>query len=107
MGILSIVDMHQDGISRYLNNGCGDGFPLWVIPARYTNLINRPDNAYACRTWKYSLLLDPALAGTWLAFFSNENGVRDSFLKVWEILAGITQKSLPATGADVDMLCMS
>ncbi len=29
LGILTIVDMHQDSYSRYLNKGCGDGFPKW------------------------------------------------------------------------------
>ena len=27
LGILSIVDLHQDSYSRFLNKGCGDGFP--------------------------------------------------------------------------------
>ena len=27
LGILTIVDMHQDFYSRYLNIGCGEGFP--------------------------------------------------------------------------------
>ena len=29
LGILTIVDMHQDSYSRNLNKGCGDGFPKW------------------------------------------------------------------------------
>lgn len=90
MGIVSIVDVHQDGLSRYLNYGCGDGFPLWIIPARYLNQLSTPDNDVRCKNWKYTLLLDPAVAGTWLAFFNNENDVRDAFLKVWDILAGLS-----------------
>ena len=27
LGVLTIVDMHQDFYSRYLNKGCGEGFP--------------------------------------------------------------------------------
>ena len=27
LDILTIVDMHQDFYSRYLNKGCGEGFP--------------------------------------------------------------------------------
>eukprot|EP00884_Botryococcus_braunii_P014532 jgi/Botrbrau1/2307/Bobra.101_2s0128.1 len=101
MGILSIIDIHQDGISRYLNYGCGDGFPKWVIPARYLNLLSTPDNGAKCKNWKYTFLFDPVLAGTWLAFFTNENKIRDAFLKVWDILAGTFAGNPAVLGYDI------
>lgn len=88
MGIRSIIDLHRDGLSRYLDYGCGDGFPKWVIPEIYANSLSTPNNADKCKGWKYTLLLDPVLAATWQAFFSNENGVRTAFLQVREVLAG-------------------
>jgi hypothetical protein len=33
LGILTIVDMHQDAFARSLGKGCGDGFPGWAVPA--------------------------------------------------------------------------
>ena len=42
-GIYTIVDVHQDGYSRYQLGGCGDGFPEWAIP---TAIAHRtPDNS--------------------------------------------------------------
>lgn len=32
VGVHVIVDMHQDGHSRWMNAGCGEGFPKWTIP---------------------------------------------------------------------------
>lgn len=52
--------------------------------------LSTPNNAEKCKSWKYTLLLDPVLAATWEAFYSNENGVRTAFLQVWEVLAGNT-----------------
>jgi len=31
LNIHTIVTIHQDGYSRYLDHGCGDGFPRWTI----------------------------------------------------------------------------
>ena len=33
LGVLTIVDMHQDFYSRYLNKGCGEGFPRCATPS--------------------------------------------------------------------------
>eukprot|EP00884_Botryococcus_braunii_P014543 jgi/Botrbrau1/2308/Bobra.101_2s0129.1 len=75
MGILSIIDVHQDGISRYLN---GDTRVSYLLPA----------NGEDCKSWKFSLLLDNLVSGTWQAFYANENGTRDAFLSMWGSLAG-------------------
>jgi hypothetical protein len=87
MGIYSIVDVHQDGFSRYLVQGCGDGFPRWAVPARYANQLSVPANDASCKNWKILLVFDPLVTGSWQAFYSNENGVRDSFLALWDTLA--------------------
>jgi endoglycosylceramidase len=88
MGIVSIVDVHQDGISRYLNGGCGDGFPKWVIPEKYQGQLSKPNNGENCKSWKFNILLDPLVAGTWQAFYANKNGTRDTFLGMWGTVAG-------------------
>lgn len=102
---MSIIDVHQDAISRYLNGGCGDGFPKWVIPARYANQLRTPNNADDCRSWKLTILLDPTVRGTWDAFYANENGVRDAFLNMWASLAGEAPSSSPSSLALLLLLC--
>jgi endoglycosylceramidase len=87
LGILSIVDVHQDGFSRYLVGGCGDGFPLWAIPRRYSRQLSIPNNGVECKNWRVNLVFDTAVSGTWQAFYNNENGVRDAFLSLWDTLS--------------------
>lgn len=49
-GILTIVDMHQDFYSRWLNKGCGEGFPKWsiLVPSL---LLKYPLNGPTCIAW--------------------------------------------------------
>ncbi len=42
----------QDGLSRYLLNGCGDGFPKWwLLKAIAESQLSTPDNSNACENW--------------------------------------------------------
>lgn len=49
-GILTIVDMHQDFYSRWLNLGCGEGFPRWAILVDPI-LQKNPWNGPTCVAW--------------------------------------------------------
>lgn len=78
-GIYTIVDLHQDGYSRYQLSGCGDGFPEWSIPpgiARRT-----PDNsARSCAGWGAKLLMDSDMKASFAAFYADSYGVRRRYL---------------------------
>ena len=42
----------QDGLSRYLLNGCGDGFPKWwLLKAIDESRLSKPDNGNVCEIW--------------------------------------------------------
>ncbi len=77
-GIHTIIDIHQDGFSRFASCGCGDGFPAWALanPAQ----ANRPDNGPACRRWPLLMAFDPATYRSFDRFYKDERGVRTRFL---------------------------
>ena len=42
----------QDGLSRYLLRGCGDGFPKWwLLKAINESQLSTPNNDNACQIW--------------------------------------------------------
>jgi len=78
-GIYTIVDVHQDGYSRYQLSGCGDGFPEWAIPPGIAR--RSPDNsAKTCASWGAKLLLDGDMKASFAAFFADRYGVRRRYL---------------------------
>ncbi len=78
-GIYTIVDVHQDGYSRYQLGGCGDGFPEWAIPPGITR--RSPDNSAAtCASWGVKVLLDADMKASFAAFFADRYGVRRRYL---------------------------
>eukprot|EP00884_Botryococcus_braunii_P014499 jgi/Botrbrau1/2304/Bobra.101_2s0125.1 len=101
LGILSIVDVHQDGFSRYLVGGCGDGFPRWTIPRRYNSAQETPDNGLDCKNWRVNLVFDNAVSGSWQAFYNNEGGVRDAFLQLWDTLSATFANNPAILGYDI------
>jgi endoglycosylceramidase len=79
-GIYVLVDFHQDGFSRYLMNGCGEGFPQWAIPPTVTPAT--PDNGPNCIKWGSMLLSDDGVAAAWNAFYSDTYGARTRFISM-------------------------
>ena len=80
-GLHVIVDFHQDGFSRFSIDGCGSGFPSWVVPPGVG--ADRPDNSEArCASWGLKMMLDVGMHRSWSAFYRNERGVRDAFLRM-------------------------
>ena len=85
-GIRTIVDFHQDGFSRFVSSGCGDGFPEWALPAGTSK--DTPDNSDSCHDWAIKMSLDPDMHGAFGAFYGDDEGVRTRYLELWDRLAG-------------------
>lgn len=78
-GVHVIVDSHQDIFSRRF---CGDGFPDWAIAERYRDLPQHADcNLWEFNNFKYSV------AGSWDRFWSNADGIQDSYVEFFAMLA--------------------
>lgn len=77
-GLRVIVDIHQDGFSRASIGGCGDGFPLWALPAGVTP--DAPDNGPACKSWGIAMQSDEDMMTAWSAFHADTEGVRTAYL---------------------------
>nr|QOL01077.1 putative extracellular protein CSOL_010 [Pseudococcomyxa simplex] len=99
-GILTIVDMHQDFYSRWLNLGCGEGFPRWAILVDPI-LQKNPWNGPTCVAWILQGPFDVASKLNWKLFYAGENGVRDRFLDMWEYLAKTFAKNPAVIGYDI------
>jgi endoglycosylceramidase len=98
-GLYVIVDFHQDGFSRYLVNGCGEGFPAWAIPPEVARAT--PDNGAACANWGRDVLSDDGLAATWNAFYSDAHGARTRYLMMIERVAGALAGEANVVGYDL------
>lgn len=93
LGINSIIEMHQDGFSRWLNSGCGSGFPKWTInpvlltypPTWFPNEVGKCPAPFDLTHG-----IDISSNAAWINFMDNWNGVRDSFLEMWSRLSGET-----------------
>jgi endoglycosylceramidase len=84
-GLRVILDFHQDGYSRFLANGCGDGFPQWSIPPGLSQ--DSPDNGAECALWPALVLADADVHSAFSDFYADTHGVRTAYLSLWSDLA--------------------
>lgn len=78
--IFTIIDFHQDGFSRVLLSGCGEGFPAWTIAEGIEQ--HAPDNGERCALWPARTLFDRDLEAAWRGFYANVNDARSHFLEM-------------------------
>ena len=78
-GVHVIVDSHQDIFSRRF---CGDGFPDWALAQRYRDNRQRAD----CGLWELKNLT-LGVAGSWNRFWNNKDGIQDSYVEFFRMLA--------------------
>ncbi|MGE0174542.1 MAG: cellulase family glycosylhydrolase [Oligoflexales bacterium] len=85
LGLYVVIDIHQDGYSRFSAQGCGAGFPEWTIPKEFPR--GKADNGSKCKAWALFAISDVYMHRAWNAFYANKDGVRDSYLAMLEQLA--------------------
>jgi endoglycosylceramidase len=82
LGLYVIVDFHQDAYSRYLLNGCGEGFPQWAVTPEVE--LSTPDNGDSCSSWGVDMLFDLSLETAWTHFHSDKYGAKSAYLDMVE-----------------------
>lgn len=83
-GLAVVLDAHQDLFARPL---CGDGFPLWAVPAELAAAA--PDPCPGFPTWGLAYFdPDSAANRAFHRLWTNEDGLRDDFVGFWRELAG-------------------
>ncbi|KAJ3313068.1 hypothetical protein HDU76_002727 [Blyttiomyces sp. JEL0837] len=103
-GIYVLIDFHQDGLSEKF---CGEGIPLWASQPAWSlfNLFGFPfpleSTPYKlndlgipsdsdCSKHFYDLLeLSYASGSAYQRLYKNYNGLRDSFVAYWKLLAEV------------------
>ena len=98
-GVYVVIDFHQDGFSRYLAGGCGDGFPQWAHPSSMS--LDTPDNGAACVNWGVQMTLDARVHDAFGAFYADTDGNRTRFLALWTRLAAHFSTHEGVIGYDV------
>ena len=77
-GLHVVVDIHQDGFSRFSARGCGTGFPAWAVSPCAT--VEAPDNGCDCKDWFAKLVTDPNFFRSSRDFYADVCEVRTRFL---------------------------
>ena len=84
-GLYVIIDLHQDGFSRFTAKGAGDGFPPWACSKRAE--LSTPDNGPNCKNWPIKMVIDPAVHRSFNDFYSDIDGHRTRYLAMLDQLS--------------------
>jgi endoglycosylceramidase len=98
-GIYTIIDIHQDGFSRFTSRGAGDGFPSWAVSRVGT--VSPPDKLPNCSNWAILVAIDRTTHKSFMNFFSDTKGVRTSFLNMTGRLAEFFAATPGVVGYDL------
>jgi endoglycosylceramidase len=84
-GIYVIIDIHQDGFSRFVSRGSGDGFPQWALSPSVRACA--PDNGLGCKSWPILMATDFRMHRSFSDFYANRNGTRTRYLQMLQRIA--------------------
>lgn len=84
-GIYVVVDLHQDAYSRWLSNGCGEGFPAWAVAPVDRRAV--PGDGTCSPLWGLWMFLRPSTHAAFRRFYRGDDGVRAAYLRLWRRLA--------------------
>lgn len=97
--LYTIVDIHQDGFSRFSIGGCGEGFPQWTLPANKKAAV--PNNGKDCANWGTRMMFDLDMHDSWHHFYANTYGVRDRYLSMLRLLTKAVADAPNLVGFDL------
>ena len=96
-GIFTVVDMHQDSFSRYLDNGCGVGFPAWVSGHDATHL----PTGKCDKMWAVTSAMSSTMHRAYGAFYNDDHHARTHFMEMWTHIAERLKTHPGVIGYDV------
>jgi endoglycosylceramidase len=87
-GIYTVIDFHQDAFARWVDYGCGEGFPHWALGPKLSTYA--PRNDALCANWMAMAFTDlNGVQRAFADFYSGNapNQLRPSYVKLFATLA--------------------
>jgi hypothetical protein len=103
-GIYTIIDMHNDGWSKYLATPASEQCPNGLVPSlgwdgapKWATFTNGRTTCISDEGSKRS----PAVLWAWINFWHNQDGIRHALVKAWGMLAAKLARLRAIAGYDI------